>query len=46
MTSKEFKSFKKQAFKFKIQDQHLFQRNTKNVLMRWIIDSLVKRQTI
>ena len=46
MNSKEFNTFEKQAFTFKVQDQHLFRRNSKNVPMRRVIDRLVERQTI
>ena len=46
MTTKEFNTFKKQALKFKVQDNHLFRRNSKNVPMRRVVDNLVERQTI
>ncbi len=46
MTTKEFNSFKKKAIKFKVQDNHLFRRNSKNVPMRRVVDDPVERQTI
>ena len=46
MTAKEFHAFKIQALKFKIQDNHLFWRNSKNVPMRRVVDNLIERQTI
>ena len=46
MTIKEFNAFKKRALKFKVQDNHLFRRNSKNVPMRRVVDNLVERQNI
>ena len=46
MTIKEFNAFKKQALNFKVQYNHHFRRNSKNVPMRRVIDNLVERQTI
>ena len=46
MTTKEFSVFKKKSIKFKVQDNHLFRRNSKNVPMRRVVDDLVERQTI
>lgn len=43
---KEFNSFKKKAFKFKIQDSLLFWGNNKNVPMRRVVNNLIKQQTI
>ena len=34
MTTKEFNAFKKKAIQFKVQDNHLFRQNSKNVPMR------------
>ncbi len=38
MNAKEFNAFKKKAVKFKVQDNHLFRRNSKNVSMRRVVD--------
>lgn len=46
MSRKEFNTFKKQALKFKVQDNHLFRRNSKNVPMRCEVDHPIERQTI
>ncbi len=46
MTTKEFNAFKKKAINFKVEDNHLFRRNCKNLLMRRVVDDLVDRQTI
>ena len=46
MNAKEFIAFKKKAIKFKVQDNHLFRRNSKNVPMRRVVDDPVERQTI
>lgn len=46
MTIKKFNAFKKQVLKFKVQDNHLFQQNNKNVPMHRIVDNPVERQTI
>lgn len=46
MTFKKFNKFKKNALKFKMQNDHLFRRNNKNVFLRRIIDSSEKRMRI
>lgn len=46
MDTKEFNIFKKKAMKFKMQGNHFFCWNCKNIPMRQIVDNLVKRQTI
>ena len=46
MDVKEFNAFKKKALKYKIQDNHLFRRNSKNVPLRCVVDNRVERQTI
>lgn len=46
MTKKEFNTFKKQALKFKVQDNQFFCRKSKNVPMRRVVDNLVERQNI
>ena len=46
MTKKEFKKFKKKALNFKIQEEHFFCRNSKNILMRRVMNSLEKRLQI
>ncbi len=46
MTTKEFNLFKMNAIKFKVQDNHLFCQNSKNVPMRRLVDDPVERQTI
>ena len=46
MDTKEFNTFKKKAVKFKVQDNHLFRRNSKNMSMRRVVDNPVERQTI
>lgn len=46
MTTKEFNAFKKNAIKFKVKDNHLFRRNSKNVPMCRVVDDLEERQTI
>jgi hypothetical protein len=38
MTAKEFKSFKRKAIKFKIENQLLFRRTSKNVPLRRVVD--------
>ena len=43
MTKKELRKLKKKTLNFKIQEEHLFCRNNKNILMRRVIDSLEKR---
>jgi cell shape-determining protein MreC len=46
MSLKEFNKFKKKAFKFKLQRNQFFRRNSKNVFMKRMIDDLEKRQRI
>ncbi len=46
MSLKEFNKFKKKALKFKFQRNQFFRRNSKNVLMRRVIDDFEKRQRI
>jgi hypothetical protein len=46
MSLKKFNKFKKKAFRFKLQRDQLFRRNSKNVLMRRVIDDLEERQRI
>lgn len=46
MSRKEFNTFKNQALKSKVQDNHLFRRNSKNVPMRCVVDNPIERQTI
>ncbi len=46
MSLKEFNKFKKKAFKFKLQKDQFFRRNSKNVFMKRVIDDLEKRQRI
>lgn len=46
MTTKEFNAFKKNATQFKVKDNHLICRNSKNVLIRYDIDNLKECQTI
>ena len=46
MNAKEFNAFKKKALKYKMQDNHLFRQNSKNVPMRRIVNDPVERQTI
>ncbi len=46
MSLKEFNKFKKKALRFKLQRNQLFRRNSKNVLMRRVIDDLEERQRI
>lgn len=46
MSIKEFNAFNKQAVKFKVQDNHLFRQNSKNVPMRRVVDNPIERQTI
>jgi hypothetical protein len=38
MTAKEFKSLKYKAVKFKIKNQLLFRRISKNILLRRVVD--------
>jgi hypothetical protein len=46
MTLKEFNKFKKEALKFKVQENHLFRRNSKNVPLRRVIDHPEERMRI
>lgn len=46
MLFKKFSTFKKNALTFKIQNDHLFKRNSKNVLLRKVIDDMQKRLRI
>ncbi len=46
MDTKEFNVFKKKDIKFKVQDNHLFRQNGKNILMHQVVDDLEERQTI
>lgn len=46
MDAKEFNAFKKKAVEFKVQDNYLFCRNSKNVPMRCVVDNPIERQTI
>lgn len=46
MIIKKFNTFKKQALKFKVQDNHFFWQKNRNVLIRWLVNSFVERQTI
>jgi hypothetical protein len=46
MSLKEFNKFKKKAFKFKLQRNQFFRRNSKNVFMRRVIDDFEERQRI
>jgi hypothetical protein len=46
MSLKEFNKFKKEALKFKLQRDQFFRRNSKNVLMRRVIDDFEERQRI
>ncbi len=46
MSLKEFNKFKKKTFKFKLQRNQFFRRNSKNVLIKKMIDELEKRQRI
>ena len=43
MNSKEFSAFKKKPLKFKVQDNLLFQRNSKNVPMRCVVNDPIER---
>ncbi len=46
MSLKEFNKFKKEALRFKLQRNQFFRRNSKNVLMKRVIDDFEKRQRI
>jgi hypothetical protein len=43
MTAKKFNIFKKKALKYKVQNRHLFRRNSKNVSLRRVIDDSEER---
>ena len=46
MDTKEFNVFKKNAVKFKVQNNYLFRQNNKNMPMRQVVDNPEERQTI
>jgi hypothetical protein len=46
MTLKKFNKFKKKALRFKLQKNQFFRRNSKNVLMKRMIDDFEERQRI
>jgi hypothetical protein len=46
MSLKKFNKFKKKTLKFKLQKNQLFRQNSKNVLMRRVIDDFEERQRI
>ena len=46
MTLKEFNQFKKKALRYKVQDRHLFRRNSKNVPLRRVIDRQADKDRI
>ena len=46
MNTKKFNAFKKKAEKFKVQDNHLFRQNSRNVLMRRVVADPTEWQTI
>ncbi len=46
MDTKEFNAFKKKTIKFKVQDNHLFCQDSKNVPMCRVVINPVERQTI
>lgn len=46
MNTKEFNAFKKKAVKFKVQENHFFRKNNKNVPMRRVDDNPTERQNI
>jgi hypothetical protein len=46
MSLKKFNKFKKKIFKFKLQKDQFFRRNSKNVFMKKIIDDFEERQRI
>ncbi len=46
MSLKEFNKFKKKILRFKFQKNQLFRRNSKNVLMKRVIDNFEERQWI
>jgi cytochrome c1 len=46
LSLKKFNKFKKKVFKFKLQKNQFFRRNSKNILMRRMIDNFEKRQRI
>ena len=46
MTKKKFRKFKKKTLNFKIQEEHFLRRNSKNILMRRVMNSLEERLQI
>jgi hypothetical protein len=46
MSLKKLNKFKKEVLRFKLQKDQLFRRNSKNVLMRRVIDDFDERQRI
>ena len=46
MTRKKFKKFKKKTLNFKIQEEHFFRQNSKNIFMRQMMNSLEERLQI
>ncbi len=46
MNAKEFNAFKKKAVKFKVQNNHLFCRNCKNLPMRQVVNDPMEQQII
>ena len=46
LDTKKFNAFKKKAVKFKVQDNHFFCRNSKNIPMRQVVDDPVERINI
>jgi hypothetical protein len=46
MNQKKFNKFKKKALKFKLQSDQFFRRNSKNVLLKRIVDDLKEQQLI
>ena len=46
MSVKEFRKWKLEILKYKIQDRHFFRRNIKNIPLRRVIDNLTERNEI
>ena len=46
MGTKEFRKWRKEALKYKVQDRHLFRRNTKNIPLRRVIDDIKEQEEI
>ena len=44
MSAQKFNTFKKKAVKFKVQDNHLFCQNCKNLPIRQLVDDLTGEQ--